>query len=331
MVQGENGSRLRISVIIPAYNAERTILHTLRGLETQTRKDFEVLVVDDGSTDTTTRVVTEFGKQNSLPVRLIEQENSGPAKARNTGAEQADGEILIFLDSDCLPAGNWVEEMTRLLGKGVAGCYCGNRVRNSESIVARYVDYEMTRRHERMIGKDIDAISTYSASFLKRAFTECGGFDTQYREASGEDFDLTFSLARAGYRLRFVNTTFVYQYHPDSWREYLQRQFKRGYWNVKLNLKHKDKIIRRDSYFGHEIHIQFILSLLAFLSIPLAILHPIAPACGFGILILSNLPFGIWAFRREKKFLLIAPLVASVRSLVGTLGAFKYVFTRGFR
>lgn len=321
----------KISVIIPVYNAEKTILYTLTALEGQSRNDFEVIIVDDGSTDMSAKLVAQFREQNNLPIKLIHQENSGPARARNVGVEQAEGEMLIFLDADCIPLENWVKEMTSLLGKDVAGCYCGNTVRNTESIVARYVDYEMTKRHKGMIGKDIDAISTYSASFLKRIFTECSGFDTHYREASGEDFDLAFNIARAGYKLRFINTTFVYQYHPDSWRKYLRRQFKRGYWRVKLYLENRDKIINGDSYTGHEPQVQFILSLLALFSIPLAILYPIAPLFGFGILILSNLPFGVWAFKREKKFLFIAPIVASVRSLAGTLGIFKYVIDRGFR
>ena len=327
----ENKSRSRISVIIPVYNAEITILHTLKGLERQTRKDFEVLLVDDGSTDGSAELVAQFSKQNVLPIKIIHQKNSGPAKARNTGTEHAEGEILIFLDSDCIPAENWVEEMTKLLGKDVAGCYCGNKVRNAESVVARYVDYEMSWRHERLVGRDIEDISTYSASFLKRVFTECGGFDTQYREASGEDFDLTFSIARAGYKLRFIDTTFVYQYHPNSWRQYFHRQFKRGYWGVRLYLKNKDRIVKRSGYFGYELQVQFILSLLALLSIPAAFLYPIAPLFGFGILLLSNIPFGIWAFKKEGKFLFIAPVIASFRSLAGTLGIFKYVIDRGFR
>ena len=171
----------RISVIIPAYNAEGTILHTLEALERQTRKDFEVIVIDDGSTDGSAELVRQFSQQSRLPIKFVHQENSGPARARNTGVAHAAGEMIMFLDSDCLPADNWVKEMTYLLEQDVGGCYCWNKVRNGESIVARYVDYEMSKRHERMVGKDIDAISTYSASFLKKVFTDCGGFDTQYR------------------------------------------------------------------------------------------------------------------------------------------------------
>jgi len=324
-------SQVKISIIIPLLDAERTILHTLRALERQTRKDFEVIIVDDGSTDMSAKLLVQFSEQSNLQIKLIHQENSGPAKARNTGAEQAEGEALIFLDSDCIPTENWVEEMTRFLNRDVAGCYCGNKARNSESIAARCVEYEMTRRHEKMVGKDIDSISTYSASFLKRVFFECGGFDKQYRQASSEDFDLTFNITRKGYKLRFVVSTFVYKYNPASWREYFRKQFTRGYWTVKLHIKNKDKILHGSSYFGYELQIQFAFSLLTFLSIPLAIIHPIALLFGSGLLILSNLHFGIWAYRREKKFLLIAPVVASVRSLIGTLGAFKYVIEWGFK
>lgn len=313
------------------YNAQETILDTLAALERQSRKDFRVIVVDDGSIDASVKLVAQFNKQSSLPIELVRQENAGPARARNVGAEHFQGEALLFLDSDCFPAENWVEEMAGPLGGDNVGCYCGNRVRNKENTIARYVDYEMTRRHERMIGKDIDAISTYSASFLKKVFDEHGGFSTEYREASGEDFDLTFNIARAGYKLRFVNSTFVYQSHPSSLLKYLVRQAKRGYWRVKLYLRNKDKIISGDSYTGHEAQLQFVLSILALVSIPLAVLHPIAILLGFGVLILSNLPLGVWCFRREKKFLLIAPLVASARSLAGTLGTFKYVIDKGFK
>ena len=96
-------------------------------------------------------------------------------------------------------------------------------------------------------------------------------------------------------------------------------------------MKNKDKIIKGNSYTGHEIEVQFILCLLALLSIPLAIFYPFAVLLGFGILVLSNLPFGLWTFRKEKKFLFIAPVIASIRSLAGTLGAFKYVIGNGLK
>ncbi|RKY56214.1 MAG: hypothetical protein DRP89_01805 [Candidatus Neomarinimicrobiota bacterium] len=320
---------MSVSVIIPVYNAEKTIVQTLKGLENQTRKDFEVVIVDDGSTDNSSKSVTEFKNQSELSIKLIHQENSGPANARNLGVRYSKGDIIIFLDSDCIPPKNWVEEMVKPLSGKIVGCNCGYRVKNKESLIARYIDYEIAKRHERLIGKSIDTIGTYSASLIKNIFNKTGGFDTQYRAASGEDFDLAFNIRRMGYNLVFTDKTFVYHYHPDSLKKYLKQQFGRGYWRVRMYLGNKDKIFKGDSYTGHEAQIQFILSSFAFLSILLIMINPLF-LLSFVVLLLSNLPLGLWSFKREKKFLFIAPILASMRSLAGTLGVYTY-FVRVIR
>ncbi len=311
-----------ISVIIPMYNAEKTIGQALKGLEQQTRKDFEVVVVDDGSADSSPRLVASFEKESRLPIKLMHQPNSGPAKARNLGAANSKGEIVIFLDSDCIPPPNWVEEMVRPLQGDAVGCNCGYKAKNGSHLVARYVDCEIARRHQRLARRNIDALASNSASFLKSVFIEAGGFDTQYTAADAEDFDLAFKLRKEGHRLAFTDRTFVYHYHPGSLRRYLQQQYSRGYWRVRLYLRNKDRIIKGDSYTGHEPQIQFILSNLALLSLPLMAISPYSLLAGFGILVLSNLPLGLWAGKKEKKLLLIAPLIASMRSLAAALGAY---------
>ena len=85
------------SVIIPTFNREATIRETLQSVEQQTFRDFEVIVVDDGSSDSTCEVVRSFGS-----VKLIQQPNAGPGAARNHGATAATGKYLAFLDSDDL-------------------------------------------------------------------------------------------------------------------------------------------------------------------------------------------------------------------------------------
>lgn len=305
------------------YNAEKTIIQTLKGLENQTRNDFEVIVINDGSIDKSPKLVTEFKNQSELTIKLINQINSGPAKARNVGVKQSKGDIIIFLDSDCVPPKNWVKEMIKPLKGNIVGCNCGYKVKNKESLIARYVDYEIAKRHEKLMGKCIDTIGSYSASFLKEIFTKANGFSTEYPIASGEDFDLAFNIRKMGYDLVFIDKTFVYHYHPDSLRNYLKQQFARGYWRVKMYLRNRDKILKGDSYTGHEAQVQFILSGLVFLSIPLAVINPLL-LLAFVILLFSNMPLGLWISKKEKKFIVIAPVLASMRSLAGTLGVFMY-------
>ena len=89
---------MRCSLIIPAYNAEPSLASCLRSALSQSlpRKDYEIILVDDGSVDNTRKIAESF------PITYYHQENRGPAVARNRGAQAATGEILIFTDSDCL-------------------------------------------------------------------------------------------------------------------------------------------------------------------------------------------------------------------------------------
>lgn len=90
-----------VSIIIPAFNNESTIIETLESVENQTHKNHEILIVNDGSIDKTVEIViTHIKKKNLKNIILINQENSGPAAARNNGAKKATGDFLVFLDAD---------------------------------------------------------------------------------------------------------------------------------------------------------------------------------------------------------------------------------------
>jgi glycosyltransferase involved in cell wall biosynthesis len=313
------------------FNAEKTIINCLDALNRQTYNNFKVVIIDDGSTDSSIELVESFKNTSKFPIKLIKQDHAGPAKARNLGVEYSEGDIIVFLDSDCISPENWLEEMIAPLKGKIIGCSCGYRVKNKEYIMARYIDLEIAKRHSQLTGKSIDTIGTYSASFIKEAFKKAGGFDTNYVIASGEDFDFTFNLKKMGYDLTFTDKTFVYHYHPNSLRKYLKQQFWRGYWRVRLYLRNTDKIVKGDSYTGIEPQIQVILSSIMFLSVPFTVYTVIIPMTIFGILFLSNLPLGFWAYTREKKFIVIAPLLASIRSIAGTLGAYTYIIERLFK
>lgn len=88
------------SVIIPCYNAGITIFETLKSLEDQTYKDFEVVCVNDGSTDNTVAIICEFKENSSMTINIISQQNKGVSVARNKGISMATGEYLVFLDAD---------------------------------------------------------------------------------------------------------------------------------------------------------------------------------------------------------------------------------------
>ena len=92
----------KISVIIPCYNAGKTISASLRSLVNQVYKDFEVIIVNDGSTDNSADVISSFSRTHNLNVVYVEQPNSGVSTARNTALKKARGEYITFLDADDL-------------------------------------------------------------------------------------------------------------------------------------------------------------------------------------------------------------------------------------
>ena len=303
------------------YNAGSTIIQTLEGLEKQSYQNFEVILVDDGSKDDTISRINKFKKKSDLHLSVSYQENAGPAKARNNGAYTAKGEILIFTDADCIPPKNWIEEMIKPIGGEIVGAHCGYDVKNKNSLVARYIDYEIKKRHYRLYRKIIDSVGTYSFSIKKDVFNKMGGFDSSYKTASGEDFAFSYKLSENNFKIYFTDKTFVYHFHLESFLKYLKQQFYRGFWRIPLYLDNKSKITSGDSYSGYEAQIQFFavgFLLLSFIGMYYILYLPLV---FLFILYLSNINYGIFSYKYEKKMIIIAPFLASLRSLSGFFGA----------
>ncbi|MCB0082517.1 MAG: glycosyltransferase family 2 protein, partial [Caldilineaceae bacterium] len=115
----DDRSPIIASVIVPVYNGMATIVQCLTALSQQTLSptQYEVIVVDDGSTDATDTTVLDWCKANpTLRCKLIRQTNQGPAAARNRGAQISQGELLLFTDADCRPVANWIETLVAACG-----------------------------------------------------------------------------------------------------------------------------------------------------------------------------------------------------------------------
>lgn len=112
-----------ISVIIPCYNAETTVIETLESLEKQTYKNFEIICINDGSSDRTLELIEAFKFKSSLNVRVFTQENAGVSVARNRGLDEATGKILMFLDSDDKYRSNFFQEVFDGIKKGYDTIY----------------------------------------------------------------------------------------------------------------------------------------------------------------------------------------------------------------
>lgn len=114
---------VNVSIIVPVYNAEKTIRYALNSLLRQSYKDFEVIIIDDGSTDETVNIIKEYVKDRILNIQFIEKEHEGVAAARNTALKVAKGEFIAFLDADDIYDDRYVEIMLENIdGKDVSFC-----------------------------------------------------------------------------------------------------------------------------------------------------------------------------------------------------------------
>jgi cellulose synthase/poly-beta-1,6-N-acetylglucosamine synthase-like glycosyltransferase len=313
---------MEISVVVPARNAARTIGRCLEGLLEQNAPSdlYQVIVVDDGSTDDTRRVVQEAG------VELIAQPHEGPAAARNRGVVASKGEIVLFTDADCVPAGTWIQEMVRPFDDpeivGVKGVY---RTRQ-RGIVPRFVQLEYEERYELMARQRwIDFIDTYSAGYRREVFLAEGGFDTRYPNASVEDQELSFRMAELGHKMIFNPGAAVYHQHPETLTAYFARKFNIGYWKVKVLRRHPGKAMR-DSHTPQSLKVQMGLALFLVPFLALVLLKPFfwyLSLLAGALFLVSVVPFSVKALRKDLVVGLVSPFLLFVRAMALGLGMFK--------
>ncbi len=303
-----------ISVVVPAYNAEGTIGKCIEALLRQDcREQYEIIVVDDGSSDRTKNIVRQF--RDAGRIKLVEQQHGGPAKARNAGAREAKGDIILFTDSDCIPEKNWVTEMAKPFSNPSVAGVQGRYRTMQQSIVARFAQTEIEERYRRVMKMGIDGIGTYSAAYRKGIFSEMGGFDENFPMASGEDFDLSFRMKDG---LVFNPEAVVYHQHPETLGDYASQKFWRACWRVLLYKKHPGKIAA-ESHTPQILKLQIVLFYVFILLLILSLFFSgfaIYSVSALILLAISTIPFSKNIFRYDKRVALMSPFFLVLRAAV---------------
>jgi glycosyltransferase involved in cell wall biosynthesis len=191
---------MKSSVIVPVHNGETYLRKALPALVASTRAPAEIIVVDDGSTDGTGDLARSFG----ATVVSLPGGPHGPAAARNRGAEEATGDILVFLDADVAVHTTTLERIADhfAVAPDVAALFGSYDDRPAEpGIVSRYKNllHHFTHQHSRADAKTFWA---GCGAIRREVFVECGGFDERFRRPSIEDIDLGLRLCQAGHRIR---------------------------------------------------------------------------------------------------------------------------------
>lgn len=209
---------INISVIIPAYNCEKTISKSINSIITQSLKVYEIIIVDDGSTDNTYNYVSQMFPE----VKLYKQENKGPASARNLGISVANGNWISFLDSDDTLNNDAIDNYCKLVDNNpnlswISGAYIkefydknilisyeGKELKNNiiKNIFNAYDDFKYNVKNE--------LITTCSVLIKKNVFDKVGKFNEQL--LFGEDLDLWFRISLCFPEIGYTKTP-IFKYN----------------------------------------------------------------------------------------------------------------------
>ena len=199
-------SRPAVSIVTPAYNSASYLADTIRSVLAQTVTDFEMLIVDDGSTDTTADVAQQFAAADSR-IRLLRQTNGGISSARNAAIARAQAPVFALIDSDDMWMPTYLEEQLRVLAEspkaGVVSANAFNLGGSFDGMLLRRVPPGVQRVSLQSLIEVEDSVCIMSI-FRREVVERIGVFDTTL--PSSEDYDFWLRAAVAGFDVLFNGT-----------------------------------------------------------------------------------------------------------------------------
>lgn len=220
---------MNVSVIIPTFNGAQKLPALLEALMVQSKTDFELIIVNDGSTDGTPEVLNLYRKKFTS-LKIINQENLGRARVRNTGAQQASGAVLIFYDDDMVPQSNSIERHLQFHFDYTGLCTGSQR----ERLHAANTDIQNYKAHlsQKWLSQYSENLNKLSVenlfftaancSIKTEVFQTLGGFNENLRD--GEDFELAFRAIKAGIPVYFDKGNEAWHEEQYSLNKLISRQ-----------------------------------------------------------------------------------------------------------
>lgn len=225
----------RISIVVAAYNSRSTVSKCLKSLSQLDHPSYEVIIVDDGSTDGTAELCESF-----QDVNVLRLPRGGPSKARNFGIRAARGPIVAFTDADCVVERCWLKELEKgFTGPEVAGvggdqvspideCETGKRIQDFLRTIGFVSSYMKTDA----VFREIDHNASCNSAYRREILEQVEGFDeTQF---PGEDLELDLKIRRLGYKLIYNPAAVVGHYRPGTYRGFarMMKRYGAGEWHL---------------------------------------------------------------------------------------------------
>lgn len=277
---------IKLSLIVPVYNRPGEVAELLESLTRQTAKQFEVLIVEDGSSLSCENIVSEFASR--LEVRYFFKPNSGPGLTRNFGFEHMNGDFAIVLDSDCVIPERYIEVVTDFLRKNPVDAYGGpDRAADDFTPLQKAINYAMTSI---LTTGGIRGGSEALGAFHPRSFNmgmsrdvinATGGFSAM---RFGEDIDLSIRIIEAGFKTALIRDAWVWHKRRTRIRPFFKQVFNSGIARINLHYRHPGTL-----RIVHTLPTAYILGVAVLLILGAAI-HPVffIPLAGWALAIMLH-------------------------------------------
>ncbi len=225
-----------VSVVVCSYNGGRTLPQCLQSLMRLEYPDYEIILIDDGSTDNTAEIAARFPD-----VRTIRQSNQGLSAARNVGLHAARGSIVAYVDSDAYADPHWLAHLVAQLKHSGADAIGGPNLAPEDGRVSACVAAAPGQpMHVLESDQVAEHIPGCNMAFCREALLAINGFDAQFLKA-GDDVDVCWRLQQAGYWITFAPGAFVWHHRRQTPRAYLRQQAGYGEAEALLRFKHPDR------------------------------------------------------------------------------------------
>lgn len=234
-----------VSVVVPAYNEEKVIVRTIESLLASRQAKFEIIVVDDGSTDGTF-AVAKAAFDAEPHVTVLTKPNGGKAEALNYGWQRAKGDIIIALDADTLFTPETVASLAHRFADPRIGAVAGNaKVGNRINIVTKWqaLEYVTSQNFDRRAFASLNCITVVPGSvgaWRRSVLEETGGFSP---DTLAEDQDLTIQVRKLGYKIGYEEAAIGLTEAPDSLRALAKQRFRWSFGTLQCMWKHRRALL----------------------------------------------------------------------------------------
>lgn len=234
----------KFSAVIPVFNRPDEVRELLESLQNQTCTDFEVLIVEDGSSVSCKAIVDLF--TNRLAIRYFAKHNTGPGLTRNYGADRAQGDYIIFFDSDCIIPPHYFDELNSELTNRPADAFGGpDRALPTFTPVQKAINYSMTsflttggiRGGKKKL--DVFHPRSFNMGYSKEVYQATGGFSAM---RFGEDIDMSLRIIQAGFSTRLFPNAYVYHKRRTDFQKFFKQVHNSGIARINLYKKYPQSL-----------------------------------------------------------------------------------------